>query len=417
MAGNNFSPESLFLTNVKPDRFGRAGTDLYLTVGGNTVNGGQMDELYDDLYAFMSNNKLPDTYTWQDASDAAQATGGVPGTFVWGIDADDKVYLEWTGGPSTTFELSNGQDLGFGFSTATSVTVSAGVERVTAANDWTRGNIGPQNISITVLAGGSFAVLTFHTVQGVVELLRDNGIGDGLDVSPGTSLGDAMVTQGSYMYMYLSHDGKVVLVQNDIDSDAVWDSTLLRDYLGFTGSEVFVTNLVCKWITATYPPSGTLWHRRPLAYQEPVVKSYHSNPVTYADGRMERTAAFVQHGWDVAVDFEGDVKGQSRDNLLNAKDRFIEDLFDGDFFTVQPDKYERRLAVGVREDYGLGQTGEFDKRVGKLQLFLGSGQDELAFAPDSATARSLYNLTFRGWDYVPAAPVPAAPVPAAPAPE
>lgn len=197
---------------------------------------------------------------------AAFTASGAAGTITQGIDADDKVYVETSA--TNIFIDAGAANALLGFSTAGHAYPGVGPPyRITAPDNFSRGTLSLGNANvITFEAFGTGTPFVFPSVaqmvQSVPTLIRTSAMGDaddGVADSLETLDNDAHDPTDRRIRHGITDAGHYYIARRTTATTALtWESTTLRDRLGFTGSEAEVTTGTLAVLTAANPLPGFL---------------------------------------------------------------------------------------------------------------------------------------------------------------
>ncbi|MGA1718195.1 MAG: hypothetical protein ACO38Q_05300 [Aquiluna sp.] len=266
---NNPAPQFGLLTAY--DMRDYSGVKMFTRSGGAAVNMitfASGDGIFEDLI-FLLNRRADDgNLTWSGAMDLVNTFGT---SWVVGIDANDKITIT----SDVDFEIrSTGSvdALGIGTS-AINATLVGSDYVVTAPNDWIRGELNLDDVSYTVEEVGGAGSFLFPSIkvymQDVTTGLRNKSTindADAFSTMPSISEIDraANATQISW---FLDSEGRVNCSYLTSIGHITWDSSDVRDLLGFTGDETPTTYATSySLLTATHKAAGVLIPTRP--YQQ-----------------------------------------------------------------------------------------------------------------------------------------------------
>ena len=162
--------------------------------------------------------------------------------------------------------------LGIGSGTVSSVTSGAD-EIATLPNDWVRGRVqGPTSLTITPSAGAAFTVIIDGEYQDVRVLIRDPGGSDADAVNSTLSLSHTDTTTMSLAGLnsvrwLIDEEGFAVVSYPTATLPLVWQSTKLRNLLGFTGNEsptALGGSSIYSRLRASFPCAMVLLPTRPV---------------------------------------------------------------------------------------------------------------------------------------------------------
>lgn len=395
-----------------------AGVDLFQR-GTNTVTGpstwDRFPTIHDLLNGIGSLPYLDGTPADLAAEDlgstiteaAANADPTITEAFTAGIDADDRVYIESIV-EGFSIKATYGDILGFE-STYTASVVVGDRHRVTAPNDYTRGQFlcgndpGSGLIQYTVKYGAAEQLFTVFPPPGrhagVLEWVRTQDQSDLLSNAVGTNLSYLDRNAGPHVNTrwFLNDSGKVCNSAPSYVDFVEWLSTDFRDWLGFRGDETPVADGTGHFtLTATDYPQGLIWLDRPIEYFEPAIQAAR-NVQALSDARFEQAHISTVHGWRLRFAITG--LAATVDRLMDAEENFFEYLWRSEYFTVYLNTLEKRMAVREKAGYSIEVTGQDDKRMGAHRLVLDPGIAAAAFDLEDPEIRMRYFLELLGWNY------------------
>lgn len=204
----------------------------------------------------------------------AVAVGTGAGGWTFGIDEDDRFYIE---NDTETFDLTAAAGnavWGLPAAGASAVLVSGTTYRLTATADWTRGNLEGATFELDPATGLAFTLPSVaYRAQDLPTLIRTRGDGYTDDNYPATCIEalDNAANDATHKRIRwgISADGLVWRARpSGVAAGLTWAgssaATTLRRLLGFTGSESGVTTGGLVVETATHPAAGVLTPSRPV---------------------------------------------------------------------------------------------------------------------------------------------------------
>ena len=271
MPGNNPSPIPAFMAELNLRDFG--GVTLFQRVGDGAavalpaLTGTQ--GRYEDWLDFLNGRaSQPGRDLVALATSSFAAT-----TFTVGIDSTDLFYVE---SDVENFTILAGSSA-FGLD-GTETTTGAGPFRMTASDNWTRGLLQNASIALSSNTSGIFTIpptsaANVYWSQSVITAIRALGAeGDADDQTPTTLVLEtidnaalATTTTGRIRWM-MDDTGHITwAAPSSITSTALtWNSTAMRDMMGFSGNEaVAVVGNVARQV-AEFPAKACIVPTRPL---------------------------------------------------------------------------------------------------------------------------------------------------------
>jgi len=302
MPSNTYCPRFGLLTTLDARTW--AGTDVVRSAGAPVAipaYSGVGDGLFSDVLAFLNGHCVFSGQSIPELATSGWTGAGAP-TFTAGIDENDRVWLE-----SDTHDFSVTTCVALGF-IGIQTTTGAGPYRMTATNDWMRGN-WHSGVDIPTLtpfgAAAYYTIADGSTYQDVRVALRpstatgpDSGSYAGcLEAADNTGGGTTAVRWG------LDADGHVYTCR-PAAATLGWQGTSFRDRLGFSGAEVAVASGTGRIYTADYPCPGVIVPSRPLDSVRPV-DSRVSSASSDTAGRVSRVSSAALEQWEIAFYVDG----------------------------------------------------------------------------------------------------------------
>ena len=223
--------------------------------------------------------------------------------------------------------------LGFGSSTVSSVLVGSDYV-ATAPNDWLRGVVILDDLTYRIdeVGGGSG---TFNTpavnadVQDVPTWLRSSSTSDvdSFGLTSLQALDNSATSTATDITWLINDEGFTQCYYRSSLGDITWNSTAIRDALGFTGDESPVVDGTIKRLTATYKPHSLLLPSRP--YQ-----GHHLRAENVSQSRRKIGGGYVSNYIGTYVSsvlrFDLDALLDSQDDYRHFTDKFLEQCSDGE---------------------------------------------------------------------------------------
>jgi len=283
--------------------------------------------VYEDLLFFLNGRYSSDTLN-ADAQLADYADFGTGWTMA--INSDDKITIQ----SDTEFDIiSQGtlDFLGFGSSTVASSLVGS-VYVATAPNDWTRGliDLTQVNYRITETGGsGGFNIPAIkQDLQDVTVWLRSSTTSDSdsFGLSSLESLDNTALSSETITWT-LTDEGFVQCHYTNTQGDISWNSTEIRDLLGFTGDEDPVVDGAESRLTASKHSKTVLFPTRPI-------QSQHSNVENVAQFRRfiggGYASNFVGSYVTTLLNFDLDAQLDSKDDYRHFANQFARFISPGE---------------------------------------------------------------------------------------
>lgn len=361
MPSTDLSPNAAILAGV--DWSGYAGDTVFTrSVSGAVAldpSVGAFDDLLDALNGYGSRQGISDQDLPQ-LLDAAWGVAGGLGNLTVGLDADDRFYIECDGESFTvTFSVQAPINV-LGVSNGT-VATGSGPWRVTASEEWKRREFYNCTIRLDGATSGAASIVNIPPhVQSVPTLLRrrDENDADGR-TSQVLTLEDADNDAGGVdnCRWGIDADGHVWTAYNlaSVGHITAWNSTALRDLLGFTGEESPVLG-VSGWykLTAANPSDYVLALGRGLA-QHDRARLQSTSATQLLDGGMTSVTHLDRDARDIGFFVTGNASATDRE--AHYVSRFAPRIPAGSRVTVYPDwPAEHRRARDPRV-YGSTDPG------------------------------------------------------------
>ena len=278
--------------------------------------------------------------------------------------------------------------LGFGSSTVSSVLVGSDYV-ATAPNDWLRGVVILDDLTYRIdeVGGGSG---TFNTpavnadVQDVPTWLRSSSTSDvdSFGLTSLQALGNSATSTATDITWLINDEGFTQCYYRSSLGDITWNSTAIRDALGFTGDESPVVDGTIKRLTATYKPHSLLLPSRP--YQ-----GHHLRAENVSQSRRKIGGGYVSNYIGTYVSsvlrFDLDALLDSQDDYRHFTDKFLEQCSDGErlnFYQSWGDSRRALITANVNAEqpaYDSLYTSEDNGELGRIRGTLITAQFDLAY--------------------------------------
>lgn len=378
MPSTDLSPKAALLARV--DWSGYAGDTVFTrSVSGAVAldsGVGAFDDILDALNGYGSRQGTSD----QDLPtllDAAWGVAGGLGNLTVGLDADDLFYIECDGEDFTVTTSVQSPANVLGISNGTGAT-GTGPWRATAQSDWSRAQF--YNCTLRLDGATSTAACLVNIppdIQSVPTLLRrrDESDADGR-TSLVLTLEDADNDAGAVdnCRWGIDENGHVWTAYNlaSVGHITTWNSTALRDLLGFTGEESPVLG-VAGWykLTAANPTDYAIALRRGLAQQDRA-RVQSTSATTLTDGSMAGVTHMDARGWNLGFFVTG--KASATDLEAHYLNRFAPQAPVGAGVTLYPDwpcehrRYrDPRTYASTDPGYSLLYTTQAEGRRGRVR--------------------------------------------------
>lgn len=278
--------------------------------------------------------------------------------------------------------------LGFGSSTVSSVLVGSDYV-ATAPNDWLRGVVILDDLTYRIdeVGGGSG---TFNTpavnadVQDVPTWLRSSSTSDvdSFGLTSLQALDNSATSTATDITWLINDEGFTQCYYRSSLGDITWNSTAIRDALGFTGDESPVVDGTIKRLTATYKPHSLLLPSRP--YQ-----GHHLRAENVSQSRRKIGGGYVSNYIGTYVSsvlrFDLDALLDSQDDYRHFTDKFLEQCSDGErlnFYQSWGDSRRALITANVNAEqpaYDSLYTSEDNGELGRIRGTLITAQFDLAY--------------------------------------
>jgi len=381
MPGTNLSPSAALLAAV--DWSGYAGDTVFTrSVSGAVAldsGVGAFDDILDALNGYGSRTGLADQ-DLQSVLDAAWLVAGGLGNITVGIDENDRVWIECDGEDFTVTTSIQLPAKVLGIPNGTAATGS-GPWRATGTSEWVRDQFYFCAIRLDGATSGASAIaVVYPYCHSVPTLIRRR---DEADVDGRTSqvltLEDADNDAGGIdaIRWGINAAGHVWTSYPSATAGDItaWNSTAIRDLLGFTGDEspvpLFVPGGGWYILTADNPCDYILSLGRGLAqYERARVQTGTATELT--DGAITSVTHRDVLAWDVAFFVTG--AASSLDRESHYVSRFLPRVPPGGGVTVYPDwpcehrRYrEPRVYAATDPGYSKTHTTQAAGRRGRMR--------------------------------------------------
>ena len=322
--------------------------------------------IYEDLLFFLNGRRSSSAVSADDQFSIA--TFGT--TWAMSINSDDKVTIT----SDVQFEVTSTgsiDPLGFGSSTVQSVLVGSDWI-ATAPNDWSRGLIVLDDMSYRIDGASTFNIpAVAPDVQDITTFIRDSSINDIDDSSLQTLQEiDSAAASALDITWSINDAGFVTCHYRTSEGDLTWDSTEIRDLLGFTGNESPVVDGVYSRLTATRYSSSVLFPSRPL-------QSYHLRVENIGQYRRKTgggyASNFVGSYVTSVITFDLDARLDEKDDYQHFANRFAPFIAGGERINLYQDWGDSRRSLRTdqitaqQDAYDLLYTSEENGERGRLR--------------------------------------------------
>ena len=341
-------------------------------------------DIYEDVLFFL-NNRESESAVYGTGQIRIFATFGDTAQWSITINENDKVTI--TGNLPFSIDTTGLSDpLGIGSSTLTAVS-DGSVYVATAPNDWTRGMIALDDVTYTINeVGGSSGTFLFPAVrpdlQDVTVFLRRNeGDVDDLSISSLTSIDNTAMTTSTISWT-ITDEGFTQCYYPTSAGDIVWNSTSLRDLLGFTGNESPVTDGTFERLTSTHKNAGVLLPSRPF-------QSHHLRVENMGQSRRKVGGGYVSNSIGSYVTssltFDLDALLDESDDYKHFSNRFLPLVAPGERINFYQGWGDSRRAlrtaqiVGTQQAYDLLYTSEDNGDQGRIRGSINTADFDLSY--------------------------------------
>ena len=380
---NNPAPNFALLTSF--DMRGQASQTVF-TRNGNAVAlpAYASDEgHFEDVIFFLNGRISSATVNATDNTDTISTFGA---DWVVSINSSDKVQIS----SDTEFEVTHTgttDALGFGSSTVSSVLV--GSEYIaTAPNDWLRGMVTLDDLSYRideVVGSGTFNTPAVKAdVQDVPTWLRSSSTSDAdsFGLTSLQALDNTATSIASDITWLINDDGFTQCHYRTSLGDITWNSTAIRDALGFTGDEVPVVDGTVSRLTSTYKSHSVLLPSRP--YQ-----SHHLRVENLSQSRRKIGGGYVSNYIGTYITsvlrFDLDALLDSQDDYRHFANKWLKLCSEGERVNLYQSWGDSRRAL-ITADVNADQpayddiyTSENNGELGRVRGTLLSAQFDLTY--------------------------------------
>ena len=341
-------------------------------------------DIYEDVLFFL-NNRESDSAIYGTGQLRSDKTFGDTAQWSITIDKDDKVSI--TGELPFTINSTGSTDpLGIGSSTVGSVSVGS-VYVATAPNDWARGLVALDDCSYTLNEiGGSFGTFTFPQdkpdIQDITVFLRNSQSDlDDFSISSLSAI-DNTDMSSTLITWTITDEGFTQCYYPTSVGDIVWNSTSLRDLLGFTGNESPVTDGSFERLTSTHKNAGVLLPSRPF-------QSHHLRVENMGQSRRKIGGGYVSNSIGSYVTssltFDLDALLDESDDYKHFSNRFLPLVAPGERINFYQGWGDSRRAlrtaqiVGTQQAYDLLYTSEDNGDQGRIRGSINTADFDLSY--------------------------------------
>ena len=341
--------------------------------------------VFEDVLFFLNGRISSATVNASSNTDNAKTFGT---GWTVSINSSDRVQIS----ADTEFTVTHTgttDALGFGSSTVSSIyDVTNNMYRAIAPNDWLRGVVILDNLSYRIdeVGGGS---ATFNTpavnadVQDVPTWFRSSSTSD-VDSFGLSSLQalDNLANGVTDITWLINDEGFTQCYYPSARGDITWNSTAIRDALGFRGDESPVVDGTRKRLTATYKPHSLLLPSRP--YQ-----GHHLRVENVSQSRRKIGGGYVSNYIGTYVTsvlrFDLDALLDSQDDYRHFTDKFLEQCSEGErlnFYQSWGDSSRALITANVNAEqpaYDSLYTSEDNGELGRIRGTLITAQFDLVY--------------------------------------
>ena len=384
MPGDNPGPRIWIAAEVDL-RDAKTAVPLFTRGGGADVTIADAPDYVDDVTDILNGRGSHSTRT-MSADHAATWAGA--GTVVWGLDANDRVYIE---SDTEDFVIeAHANNTTWGFTAAEVPLVGGGAPfRQTATADWVRGVVDDKPITVTPAAAGASTIPSIDARgQSVIHMMRGRGaIADADDINPSNSIevrDNAQYGTAHNIRWRLDPDGFVECswptsaIIFDPDWGASAAAVAFRNYLGFTGDESSTTSGNLKVFRATYPCAGVLAPTRAYVSVNHAVDQT-ANAVQLTSGACASNLIASIAGGTVRFYLDGPQDAYSDGAAADLHEHWLRSVLPhlppGGAFELYQDAGDPRRAIRSRavnaaqSAYTVLSTSELNGDVGRLRLY------------------------------------------------
>ena len=380
---NNPAPNFALLASF--DMRGQSGQTVF-TRNGNAVTlptYASDSGVFEDVIFFLNGRISSSTVNATSNTNNAKTFGT---GWTVSINSSDKVQLS-SDTEFTVTHTGTTDALGFGSSTVSSVLVGSDYV-ATAPNDWLRGVVILDDLTYRIDEVGNSG--TFSTpavtsdVQDVSVWLRSSSTSDvdSFGLTSLQSLDNTATNTATDITWLINDDGFTQCYYRSALGDITWNSTAIRDALGFTGNESPVVDGTIKRLTSTYKPHSLLLPSRP--YQ-----GHHLRAENISQSRRKIGGGYVSNyigTYIISVlRFDLDALLDSQDEYRHFTDKFLKQCSDGErlnFYQSWGDSRRALITANVNAEqpaYDELYTSESNGELGRIRGTLTTAQFDLAY--------------------------------------
>ena len=340
--------------------------------------------VFEDVLFFLNGRISSATVNASSNTDNAKTFGT---GWTVSINSSDKIQIS-SDAEFTVTHTGTTDALGFGSSTVSSVLVG-GDYVATAPNDWLRGVVTLDDLTYRIdeVGGGSG---TFNTpavnadVQDVPTWRRSSSTSDAdsFGLTSLQALDNTATSTATDITWLINDEGFTQCHYRSSLGDITWNSTAIRDALGFTGDESPVADGTIKRLTATYKPHSLLLPSRP--YQ-----GHHLRAENVSQSRRKIGGGYVSNYIGTYVTsvlrFDLDALLDSQDDYRHFTDKFLEQCSDGErinFYQSWGDSRRALITANVNAEqpaYDSLYTSEDNGELGRIRGTLTTAQFDLVY--------------------------------------
>jgi len=380
---NNPAPNFALLASF--DMRGQSGQTVF-TRNGNAValpTYASDSGVFEDVIFFLNGRISSSTVNATSNTNNAKTFGT---GWTVSINSSDKVQIS-SDTEFTVTHTGTTDALGFGSSTVSSVLVGSDYV-ATAPNDWLRGVVILDDLTYRIDEVGNSG--TFSTpavtsdVQDVSVWLRSSSTSDvdSFGLTSLQSLDNTATNIATDITWLINDDGFTQCYYRSALGDITWNSTAIRDTLGFTGNESPVVDGNIKRLTSTYKPHSLLLPSRP--YQ-----GHHLRAENISQSRRKIGGGYVSNYIGTYITsvlrFDLDALLDSQDEYRHFTDKFLKQCSDGErlnFYQSWGDSRRALITANVNAEqpaYDELYTSESNGELGRIRGTLTTAQFDLAY--------------------------------------
>ena len=369
MPGNLVAPNFALMTSL--DMRSYSGVDIFTrnSTARTMPTFSTGEGIFEDLLFFLNNRESSSIVSAE--GQFTVATFG--STWEMSINEDDRVTIT----SDVDFEITStgtNDSLGFGASTVSASAVGSDYI-ATAPNDWVRGLVVLDDMSYRIdEVGGSSNTFNIPAivpdVQDVTTFIRSSeSDSDDLN-STSLQIIDSTNASAADLTWNLNNSGFVTCHYRTSEGDLTWDSTGIRDLLGFTGNETPVVDGVYSRLTASQYSDAVLFPSRPL-------QAYHSRLENVGQFRRKIGGGYASNhvGSYVTsiISFDLDARLDQKDDYQRFINRFLPLVGGGERINLYQDFGDSRRSLRIDQvkgnqlNYDLLYTSEENGERGRLR--------------------------------------------------